>query len=81
MLTLRYHPVLGDAEDLVLRWCRRVFLVIGDGVPDAMTAAGATRLTPDGSDALPADGIYVFPTSEGTDLLLVTTGSTPCTSR
>src|ERR1700678_670323 len=76
MSELRYHPVLGDAPSLVAELRPARLLVVGEGVPDTVAAASATRLCPTAEPALPT-GSYLFASAKGTDMLLVWDGDPP----
>jgi len=73
---IEYHPVRADVGELIEMIEPDRLLVIGDGVPEAMTLAGSTRLLVSVESDLPT-GTYVFRTGDTAYVMHVAEGAVP----
>ncbi len=73
---LRYHPVLADSAGLVADLRPSRLLVVGEGVPDTVSAAASTKSCPLSEPSLPT-GSYTFSSAAGSEMMIVSEGLPP----
>ena len=73
---LAYHPVIGDADDLLEAIPPTRFLLVGQDLPETFTAADEARFVSEPAAQLPT-GIYEFGAVDGHCTMLVTVGAPP----